>query len=105
MGGDLNSGLLFDATYNYDHNARLFRNLAQGGFVDLRLVCGIESEQQTYFRSGKGAYQLDHVFASERIASKVRSWRVLSDAAVKHSLSDHAPIEVVIDFDGAKAAH
>ena len=95
-GGDLNSGLLFDKTYRYDNNERLFSNLAEQGLVDLRVAAGIEEEQQTYFKEGRGPYQLDHVFASAGLADRVKSWRwrVLSEVA-ERGLSDHAPIEIV----------
>lgn len=95
-GGDLNSGLLFDSTYRYDHNERLFRNLAEGGLIDLRVASGIEQEQQTYFKEGRGPYQLDHVFASSGLADRACSWRVLTEVATE-GLSDHAPIEVIIE--------
>jgi hypothetical protein len=93
-GGDLNSGLLFDTKYGRQSNARLFENLASQGFVDLRKAFH-ESEQQTYFRRGKGPYQLDHVFSDSASAATARSWRVLSEIAAVEGLSDHAPIEVV----------
>lgn len=35
-GGDLNSGMLFDKNYGYDNNARLWANLTEDGFHDLR---------------------------------------------------------------------
>jgi hypothetical protein len=96
-GGDLNSGLLFDTTYRYDHNARLFDNLAVYGLVDLRVASGIVEEQQTYFKESMGPYQLDHVFADASTSRRVRSWSVLADQVVSQGLSDHAPIEVIFD--------
>lgn len=97
VGGDLNSGLLFDTKKNYDYNARLFRNLAEGGFVDLRSACGVELEEQTYFKAGKCPYQLDHLFADAETAARATSWRVLPEPATVEMVSDHAPIEAVFD--------
>jgi exonuclease III len=96
-GGDLNSGLLFDTRYGRQSNARLFANLASLGFVDLRKAFH-ESEQRTYFKEGKGPYQLDHVFSDTATAATARGWRVLSEVAAVEGLSDHAPIEVVLDY-------
>jgi hypothetical protein len=59
-GGDLNSALLFDTNNGYDNNSQLFLNLAQGGFHDLRTGRSVD-EQRTYYKAGKGHYQLDHL--------------------------------------------
>jgi hypothetical protein len=96
-GGDLNSGLLFATTYGRQSNARLFENLASLGFVDLRRAFhGVE--QRTYFKEGKGPYQLDHVFSDAATAGTARDWVVLDEAATVEGLSDHAPIEVLLDL-------
>jgi hypothetical protein len=97
-GGDLNSGLLFDTTYRRQSNARLFENLAELGFRDLRKRFH-EGEQRTYFKEGKGPYQLDHVFADATTEQATRDWRVLGEVASVQRLSDHAPIEVLIEDD------
>ncbi len=96
-GGDLNSGLLFDTTYHRQSNARLFENLASLGFLDLRRIFH-DAEQRTYFKEGKGPYQLDHVFCNATTARTARGWRVLSEVAVAEKLSDHAPIEILLDL-------
>lgn len=95
VGGDLNSALLFDEVYGYDYNRKLFDNFSEIGLRDLRTS---ESEQQTYFRAGHSPYQLDHLFADETTAGRVRSWRVLTGTVTELGLSDHAPIEVVLDL-------
>ena len=98
-GGDLNSSLAFDANYHPGNpsNARLFANLAEAGFVDLRPRF-FEEEQQTWFKAGNGPYQLDHVFADAETEKAVSSWRVLREAVErKPQLSDHAPIEVILE--------
>jgi len=100
VGGDLNSGLLFDSTYGRQSNARLFQNLASAGLIDLRKRFH-EAEQRTYFKEGKRPYQLDHVFSDAATERAVRSWKVLADVAAVERLSDHAPIEVVLEAEGA----
>jgi hypothetical protein len=97
-GGDLNSGLLFDKNYRKTSNQVLFDNLAALGFVDLRPRHFAE-EQRTFFVKNKGHYQLDHVFSDAGTEAAARSWRVLTEAVERDlPLSDHAPIEVVIDL-------
>jgi endonuclease/exonuclease/phosphatase family metal-dependent hydrolase len=97
-GGDLNSSLLFDQRENKTSNAKLFANLAAAGFVDLRPRFS-PGEQQTYFKPGKPPSQLDHLFADGETAGNATSWRVLRDVAETAALSDHAPIEVVLDIE------
>jgi endonuclease/exonuclease/phosphatase family metal-dependent hydrolase len=97
-GGDLNASLALDANYhpNNPSNARLFANLAEAGFVDLRPRF-FEDEQQTWFKAGTGPYQLDHVFADADTEKRVVSWRVIHEAVEREpQLSDHAPIEVIV---------
>src|SRR4051794_9961829 len=97
-GGDLNSGLLFDKNLKKTSNQALFDNLAALGFVDLRTRHFAE-EQRTFFAKNKGHYQLDHVFSDAGTEARTRSWRVLTEAVERADpLSDHAPIEVVIDL-------
>jgi exonuclease III len=95
-GGDLNSGLLFDTKYGRQSNARLFQNLAALGFNDLRKRFH-DTEQRTYFKEGKGSYQLDHVFSDAETEQRALSWRVLADVAAVEELSDHAPIELSLE--------
>lgn len=102
LGGDLNSSLLFDLNYNRQSNRKLFENLDAAGFKDLRRTVH-EEEQRTYFMDGRDHYQLDHVFGDARTAEQVRLWRVLSDVAEVHKLSDHAPIEVLLERDRSDA--
>ena len=53
-------------------------------------------EQQTFFQTGRGPYQLDHVFADR--GATVRSWAVNDDAAVARRLSDHAPLVIELEW-------
>jgi len=39
------------------------------------------------------------VFADASTSARPQSWRVVTDAAQELALSDHAPIEAVIDLD------
>ena len=96
-GGDLNAGLLFDTNYKKTSNQLLFDNLRETGLVDLRPRHSA-TEQQTYFKAGKGPYQLDHIFADEATEKRVQGWRVIPLPEVNGPpLSDHAPIEVTLE--------
>lgn len=56
-----------------------------------------EEEQQTWFRTGNGPYQLDHVFADAETEKMVSRWRVVREAVErKPQLSDNALIEVIV---------
>ena len=94
-GGDLNSSLRFDRVYRRDANRKLFANLDRAGLKDLRLPFSAE-EHRTYFKKGRGPYQLDHVFADAETRDATRGWRVLAEASSGLGLSDHAPIEVIL---------
>jgi endonuclease/exonuclease/phosphatase family metal-dependent hydrolase len=75
-------------------NRRLREIWAKAGSRDLRKRFFGE-EQQTFFASNRGCYQLDHVFADAATEGRVVGWRVDTDPAVNHpTLSDHAPIWV-----------
>jgi endonuclease/exonuclease/phosphatase family metal-dependent hydrolase len=90
-GGDLNGSLLFDVNNRRQENGGMFNNLRAAGLVDLR-PRHFPEEQQAFFRTGSRSYQLDHVFADEQTEAKVTRWRVLTDVADVHHLSDHAPV-------------
>lgn len=94
-GGDLNSGQLFDTNNGYDYNARLWSNLAELGFHDLRAGFH-EQEQRTYFQTGRRPYQLDHLFADSATAASATGWTVRPEPAEVGLVSDHAPVEVVL---------
>lgn len=96
-GGDLNSGMLFDANEGTDYNARLWANLKAVGFHDLR-VGYHEDEQRSYFAAGRGPYQLDHLFADAQTVSTTTAWTVRAEPAEVGGVSDHAPVEVVLDL-------
>ena len=96
LGGDLNSSLLLDKHQGYSNNQNLFKNLKAMGYLDLREGF-YEEEQQTYFKRGNGSFQLDHLYSDAETKATVRSWRVLSEVVTSRNLSDHAPIEVVLE--------
>lgn len=93
-GGDLNSGLLFDTVHKYDYNARLFDDLHRRGFLDTR---SSPNEVRTYFKAGKGLYQLDHVYVDAGTKPLVTGWEVLATIVSDQELSDHAPVLVTLD--------
>jgi hypothetical protein len=96
LGGDINAGLLLDEVYGYKNNVNLLRNLAEQGYVDLRLRHS-EYEQQTFFRARTNPYQLDHLFGDLSTNESVKSWTVLTDVARDMKLSDHAPVVINVD--------
>lgn len=91
LGGDINAGLLLDEVYGYKNNESLWKNLAEQGYVDLRLRHS-EEEQQTFFRDRTNPYQLDHLFGDPLTNDSVKSWSVLTEVARDLKLSDHAPV-------------
>ena len=93
LGGDLNSGHLFDTVYRYNNNKIMFENLRQQGYIDLRLAHS-DSEQQTYFKKNNGPYQLDHLFGDAVTAESTTVWEVLTHVARDLQLSDHAPVVI-----------
>lgn len=98
LGGDLNAALLLDKVRRHKNNARLWANLENQGFHDLRLRHH-EQEQQTFFRSHQKThpYQLDHFFGDAETRARTRSWTVLTEVAQDRHLSDHAPVLIEID--------
>lgn len=94
LGGDINAGHLLDEEYGYKNNENLWKNMAEQGYVDLRLRHS-ETERQTFFRERTNPYQLDHFFGDSSTNESVKSWTVLTEVARDLNLSDHAP--VVID--------
>jgi len=95
LGGDINAGLLLDEVYGYKNNENLWKNLAEQGYVDLRLRHS-EQEQQTFFRERTNPYQLDHFFGDAWTNQSVKSWSVLTEVARDLKLSDHAPMSIEI---------
>lgn len=96
LGGDLNSARLFDDAGNHE-NERLFENLASQGYVDTR-PRHAPQEVRTFYKQGRRPFQLDHVFADLDTEKRVSSWRVIPEPAEALDLSDHAPIEIQLDF-------
>lgn len=94
LGGDINAGQLLDEVYGYKNNENLWKNMAEQGYVDLRLRHSA-TERQTFFRERTNPYQLDHFFGDPSTNESVKSWTVLTEVARDLNLSDHAP--VVID--------
>lgn len=95
LGGDLNSSRLFDSGKNTS-NARLFDNLHAQGFIDLGTRHGVV-EQQTYFKRNTRPFQLDYMFGDDQTNLATSSMRALTDVAATLGLSDHAPIELVLN--------
>jgi exonuclease III len=101
LGGDINSGRLFDSVYRYSNNGTLWENLERQGFIDLRPK-HFENEVQTFFRPNAAPYQLDHFFGSDDISKCTSGWSVLTEVAQELKLSDHAPVVVEIDTNWNK---
>lgn len=94
IGADLNSSLLFRDSDAAFASARLFDNLRNQGFIDLRTPPHPHPEPQTFFRDGNGPLQLDYFLADHQTASVSSGWTVLTDVVTTLGLSDHAPIQV-----------
>ena len=95
FGGDLNSGHLFDTVNDYNFNKIMFENMRLQGFNDLRLPHS-PNEQQTYFKQGKAAFQLDHLFGDNETLKRTSRWEVLTHVVRDLKLSDHAPVVVEV---------
>ena len=91
VGGDWNTGRLFDQTWRPCGGAEFFERMEGHGFVDCVDRTHGE-EQQTWFRDGDAPYQLDHLFCDGKLAGRLRSCDVDSRPAEALGLSDHAPI-------------
>jgi endonuclease/exonuclease/phosphatase family metal-dependent hydrolase len=97
-GGDLNSDPRMDDYGFSGGNRRLREVYAGSGSLDTRARF-FDSYQQTYFKAGKRAYQLDHVFADARTEQRVTGWQVDQRPATEQPpYSDHAPIFVNFDL-------
>jgi len=78
-------------------NRRLLEIYAEAGSRDIRTRFH-DDYQRTYYKSGKGPYQLDHVFADSHTEACVTSWHVDDrPATAREPYSDHAPIIVALD--------
>jgi len=95
-GGDLNSSLLLDRG-GRAANRRLFDNLRNADFTDLRTPTHPAPEPQTFFRPGTRPLQLDYFVADEQTAARATGWTVLADVVTGLGLSDHAPIQIDVD--------
>lgn len=95
-GGDLNSAESMDDVKRFSGGNRRLREIwREAGSRDLRPT---RDEQQTFFATNRGSYQLDHVFADAATASRVVDWRVDTVPATTQRVSDHAPIWVELDL-------
>jgi endonuclease/exonuclease/phosphatase family protein len=96
-GGDFNCEPGMDGKPGFlGGNHCLFEMYAKSGFHDTRARCH-DSYLQTFFKPGKGAYQLDHVFADARTEQRVTHWEVDPRPATQQQpYSDHAPIVVTL---------
>ena len=55
------------------------------------------AKRQTYVKTNRKAWQLDHVFADPRTEARVRGWHVdLAAAACTPPYSDNAPIVITL---------
>ena len=101
VGGDLNSSLMLDSGAKLS-NARLFANLREGGFIDLRTPPHPEPEPPTYFKTGTRPMQLDYLMADPTTASGATGWTVLSEVVTELGLSDHAPVQIDVQVGASR---
>lgn len=97
-GGDLNTDPgMDDIGHFHGGDRRLFKIYEEAGSCDTR-VRFHDAYQRSYFKSGMGSYQLDHVFADAATEARVVSWDVdESPATAQEPYSDHAPIIVALE--------
>jgi tetratricopeptide (TPR) repeat protein len=92
IGGDWNTALLFDTTYGPRGNEEFFNRMEQSGLHNAHGKFHSQ-EEQSYFKKGKGPYQLDHVFCDQDTLDQLTMCDVRSMWPVQE-LSDHAPLVV-----------
>lgn len=91
VGGDFNLSRNYDKVYGTTHHTEFLDGLPARGFVDcMRETFG--DEQRTFWGRTKNAYQNDHVFVSQDLASSVVSCEV----ADRGGLSDHSPLRLTL---------
>jgi exonuclease III len=102
IGGDWNADLQLDGKNRNTKNAHrvFFDRLRDFGLKDC-LEPHIQTEYpvQTYRHKSDPSkpWQLDHIYATERLASAVKHACVIDDDVVR-DVSDHNPIEIVLDI-------
>ena len=100
-GGDLNADPRMDDVPGrfVGGNRRCFAAYETAGSRDTRARFH-DSYVQTFFKAGRRAYQLDHVFADAGTEARVTGWRVDERPATStEPHSDHAPVIVEIGLD------
>jgi len=97
VGGDWNTARLFDENYGPRGNREFFERMAETGWHEAMRKF-FDSEVQTYYREGRGPYQLDHVSLTGELYDLLGLGLVDASDGVL-AASDHAPI--VLDFDVA----
>ena len=100
IGGDWNTARLFDKTYGPRGNSEFFERMVSAGWCEIARQFHAE-EVQTYFKAGKGPYQLDHVFAGALLGEAAVRFDVVRSEPVL-AVSDHAAL--LVEFDLTKLA-
>jgi len=99
IGGDWNADLQLDGRNGNTTNANrlFFERLADFGLTDC-LAPWVQYPVQTHRHISNTEYpwQLDHIYATQAIAKAVVSGRVVDTPEVRE-ISDHNPIEIVVD--------
>ena len=97
IGGDWNTARAFDLLYDkrWPNAGHEFFEVTKcwGWCESLRKFH--DGEIQTYFDRNPSAYELDHLFTSERLHQQLKKCDALTDSIIRE-VSDHAPI--VADF-------
>jgi exonuclease III len=94
LGGDWNTALRFDEVYGPRGNAEFFARMSETGWCDAMKKFH-DAEVQTYFSTGRGPYQLDHVFLTSDLFNSLQGADVAATPQVLGA-SDHAPIVLEI---------
>lgn len=94
VAGDWNTARRLDEVCGNRGNHEFFERMSKAGWIEFAR-CFHEEEVQTYFKKGKGPYQLDHAFVSDDLVCPENTFEVAATPEVL-AVSDHAPL--VMDF-------
>jgi exonuclease III len=99
IGGDWNADIQLDGKNGNSENANklFFERLKDFGLHDC-LASSIEYPVQTHRHNSdvNFPWQLDYIYATSLIANKIKNARVIDTPQIRE-ISDHNPIEIVID--------
>lgn len=97
IAGDFNAARRFDEVYPGMNYGKFFERMREVGFFECHWRLHGREVQTFWGKQTIEAYQDDHFFVNEDLGAKVTSCSAIDNAVVRR-LSDHAPLELVIDL-------